>query len=249
MEKKVVLGLLIAVICTGCFNTACKKTADKCQWKPLFDGKTLNGWIQRGGNAAYKVENNVIVGYTNDDKQNSFLCTAKNYSDFILELDFKVDNKLNSGVQIRSNSTEEYKNGRVHGYQVEIDPALNPYDREPKNLLENGQPAPASEPRRWTAGIYDESRRGWLNDLSKNPKARKAFKNGKWNHFRIEAIGNSIKTWINGIPAADLTDSMTPEGFIALQVHSCKQNGLKIQWRNIRIKDLNSDNKKKESKL
>ncbi|GAH63420.1 unnamed protein product, partial [marine sediment metagenome] len=147
---------------------------------------------------------------------NSFLCTEKMFSNFILELEVKVDTALNSGIQIRSSSFEEYRNGRVHGYQVEIDPSE----------------------RAWSGGIYDEARRGWLYDLQKNEAARKAFKNGEWNHYRIEAIEDSIRTWVNGVPAADLVDSMTATGFIALQVHNSRIEGLKVRWRNIRIQDL-----------
>jgi len=187
------------------------------KWQDLFDGKTLAGWAQRGGKAIYSVEDGAIVGRTVPNTQNSFLCTNKMYSDFILELDFKVDPNLNSGVQIRSNSISEYQNGRVHGYQVEIDPSE----------------------RSWTGGIYDEARRGWLYDLKDNQPAREAFKNGQWNHLRIEAVGDSIKTWLNGVPAADLIDSMTRSGFIALQVHSTdSKEPLQVRWRNIRIQEI-----------
>lgn len=197
-------------------------------WQTLFDGKTLKGWVQRGGRAHYKVEEGQVVGTTVTGTPNSFLCTEQAYGDFVLELDFKVAAGLNSGVQVRSEcfdtaQTREW-NGkqikipaeRVHGYQVEIDPST----------------------RAWTGGIYDEGRRGWLNDLKNNDAARKAFKPGEWNQFRIEAKGDSIKTWINGVPAADLKDAMTPKGFIALQVHGSKNAGLEVRWRNLRLQDL-----------
>ena len=190
-------------------------------WVNLFDGKTLDGWVQRGGKATYKVIDNAIVGTTVTGTPNSFLCTAKNYGDFELELEFIVDDRLNSGVQIRSNSYAAYRNGRVHGYQVEIDPS----------------------PRAWSAGIYDESRRGWLNSLKENEAARKAFKNGRWNKYRVLAVGDSIKTWINGVPAADLQDSMTASGFIGLQVHSAKVAGLEVRWRNIRLREIETEQK------
>lgn len=180
---------------------------------PLFDGKTLTGWVQRGGKASYSAEDGCIVGATRPNQANSFLCTEESFGDFVLELDFQVDPALNSGVQIRSESKPEYKNGVVHGYQVEIDPAA----------------------RAWTGGIYDESRRGWLVNLEKNPEARAAFKQGQWNHFRIEAKGDHIQTWLNGVAAADLHDSMTLSGFIGLQVHGVgdRKDELKIRWRNI----------------
>ncbi|MGB9603634.1 MAG: 3-keto-disaccharide hydrolase [Verrucomicrobiia bacterium] len=197
-------------------------------WIDLFDGKTLKGWIQRGGKAKYTVEDGAIVGTTVTNTPNSFLCTEQEYSDFILELEFKVDPKLNSGVQIRSQcfdkptevqwqgKTIKIPANRVHGYQVEIDPSS----------------------RGWTGGIYDEARRGWLFDLKNKPEASKAFKQNDWNKIRVEAKGDTIKTWINGVPAAELKDSMTPKGFIALQVHQAKEAGLKVQFRNIRLKKL-----------
>ena len=193
------------------------RQAESAGWQPLFDGRTLAGFVRLGGKAIYKVEDGAIVGVTVKGTPNSFLCTKKHYGDFILEFDVKVDPELNSGVQIRSRSLKAYQNGRVHGYQVEIDPSA----------------------RAFSGGIYDEARRGWLNDLSDNEPARKAFKPGQWNHFRVEAIGDSIKTWVNGVPAADLVDSMTLSGFIGLQVHLTKSDRpLEVRWRNLRIKDL-----------
>ena len=186
-------------------------------WTPLFNGKSLSGWTQRGGKADYRVENGTIVGYSKVNTENSFLCTKQTYGDFILEFDFRVDDALNSGVQLRSESLKSYQNGRVHGYQFEIDPSS----------------------RAWTGGIYDEARRGWLYPLTKNPAAQKAFKNNEWNSARIEAIGNSIRTWVNGVPCADLIDDKTPAGFIALQVHAigndASKAGKTVAWRNIRI--------------
>ena len=198
----------------------------------LFDGKSLQGWVQHGGKATYKVEKGVIVGTAVPNTPNSFLCTRKHYGDFILELEFKVDSMLNSGVQIRSHVYEKdttiqirgkkrkKKAGTVYGYQVEIDPS----------------------PRAYSGGVYDEARRGWLNDLKDNEPARKAFRQGEWNSFRIICKGDSIKTWINGVAAADLKDSMTAKGFIALQVHGVGKHkdrvGKQVRWRNIRISEL-----------
>ncbi len=192
-------------------------------WQQLFNGKTLKGWTQINGEAKYYVENGEMVGETLLGSPNSFLCTEENYGDFILEYDLLLEAPVNSGVQIRSASKEDYRNGRVYGYQVEIDP------------LE----------RRWSGGIYDEARRGWLYNLERNPKGKAAFRIGEWNHFRVEAVGNSIRTWINDIQCACLVDDMTATGFIGLQVHNIsrkEQEGQKIRWKNIRImtEDLES---------
>lgn len=205
------VGLLVL------FSQLAPLPAAEPAWKDLFNGKTLDGWTQRGGKAKYAVEDGAVVGTTAVGTPNSFLCTDRDYGDFILELEYKVDPKMNSGVQFRSQSLPGYKRGQVHGYQIEIDPSS----------------------RAWSAGIYDEGRRGWLYSLEKNPAAQKAFKQNEWNHYRIEAIGDSIRTWINGVPAADLRDAMTLSGFIALQVHgTSEKEPMQVRWRNIRIQDL-----------
>ena len=206
-------SLLVAVLITACAAAELKAA----EWTNLIRGNTLDGWVQRNGKAPYRVENGEIIGTTLKGQPNSFLCTDRDYGDFILEVEYLVDPRMNSGIQIRSESKPDVRNGRVHGYQVEIDPSN----------------------RAWSGGIYDEARRGWLNPLTGNEAAQKAFRQNEWNHYRVEAIGDSIKTWINGVPAADLRDSMTVEGFIALQVHSTNRDEpMEIRWRNIRIQDL-----------
>jgi hypothetical protein len=194
--------------------------AQTAQWQNLFNGIDLKGWKQLNGNAPYKVQNGEIVGITVMNEPNSFLATEKEYGDFILEFEFKVDSTINSGVQFRSESKQDFKNGRVHGYQFEIDPSH----------------------RKYTGGIYDEARRDWLYPLELNASAKTAFRNGQWNKARIEAIGNNIRTWVNGVPAAFIVDDITQKGFIALQVHSINRKedeGKQMRWRNIRIQTSN----------
>lgn len=198
----------------------------QAEWTHLFNGKDLTGWKQLNGTAKYHVENGEIVGTTKTKIPNSFLCTEKNYSDFILEFDVLVDPTINSGVQFRSNSLKDYRDGQVHGYQFELDPS----------------------DRAFSGGIYDEGRRAWIYPLSINPNRVKSFKNGQWNSCRIEAIGNSIRTWINGVQCANLVDDVTASGFIALQVHGIGKNenlaGKEIKWKNIRIKTNNLENER-----
>lgn len=184
-------------------------------WKSLFNGKNLKGWTKLNGDAEYKVIDGAIVGTTKEKTPNTFLKYNEEFADFILEFDFKIDDKLNSGVQFRSASVESFRNGRVHGYQYEIDPSR----------------------RAWSGGIYDEARDGWLYTLT-NPVSKAAFKQGTWNHARIEAVGNHIRTWLNGVPCANLLDDRAAKGFIALQVHAIGKPALagkQICWRNIRI--------------
>ena len=221
----------LALITTLLFATTATLHAEDA-WTPLFNGKDFTGWAQHSGKAEYRVEDGCVVGKTVAGTGNSFLCTTKEYGDFILEFEFKVPAGMNSGVQFRSlffdHDTEVEGAGkktklpadRVHGYQFEIDPS----------------------PRAWTGGVYDEARRGWLFDLKNNEPARKAFKSGEWNLARIECRGDSIKTFLNGVPAADLKDGLTTKGIIALQVHGIgnkkEAEGKEIRWRNIRIQEL-----------
>jgi len=190
-------------------------------WKNLFDGKTLNGWKRLAGTADYKAENGSIVGITVANSGNTFLVTEKEYDDFILELDVKIDDTTsNSGVQLRSHFNPDGHEGKglVYGYQFEIDPSS----------------------RRWSGGIYDEGRRDWLYPTSLNQDAQSAFKVGEYNHIRVECIGHEIKTWINNTAMAYVVDDMDSKGFIGLQVHSIGSNqnlaGEKVYFKNIRIK-------------
>ena len=149
-------------------------------WTNLFNGEDFSGWKQLNGEAKYEIVDGIIVGTTVLNTPNSFLCTEKMYSDFILEVELLVEPDMNSGIQFRSESRQDYMNGRVHGYQCEVDPSE----------------------RAWSGGIYDEARRGWLYTCEINPKAKSALKMGEWNKYRIECIGNSIRTWLNGIAVA-----------------------------------------------
>jgi hypothetical protein len=184
---------------------------------PLFDGKTLQGWRQLNGAADYRVIDGAIVGTARPDTPNSFLVTEKTYSDFILEFEVRQDvGPTNSGVQFRSLSTPVFQNGRVHGYQTDIDPS----------------------PRRWSGSIYDEAQRGWLYTGDLNPPAKALYKYGEWNQYRVEAIGPRLRVWINNGAAADVIDGAIKEGFIGLQVHSigsAEEAGRSVSWRNLMV--------------
>ncbi len=190
-------------------------------WRPLFNGKTLDGWAQLNGTAPYTVADGAIVGTTVPGSPNSFLCTKEEFGDFILEYDARLDAPMNSGVQIRGISNPAIMNGRVHGYQIEIDPS----------------------DRAWTGGLYDEARRGWMHPVYGPDAARKAFKMNVWNTFRVEVIGSSIRSWVNGVPVANVVDDLTAKGFIGLQVHSIGNDATKagqtVRFRNIRIMTAN----------
>jgi Domain of Unknown Function (DUF1080) len=197
-------------------------------WVSLFDGTTLKGWVQRNGTASYRVTDGAIVGRTSEGSPNSFLTTESRYGDFELEFEVRVDDGLNSGVQIRSRTRQrstgegaDERAGRVFGPQVEI----------------------AASPG--LAGfVYGEATgRGWLT-----PKERLElhahFRKGDWNRYRVLARGPRIQTWLNGQPIEDVTDEATyrshPEGFIGLQVHSIEAGTgpYEVAWRRLRLREL-----------
>ena len=215
------IKLLFAFQFLFLFTNFCNAQND---WTNLFDGKTLTGWKKLGGTANYDVENGMIVGSTVVNSPNTFLCTEKQFGDFILELEVKIDDTTsNSGVQLRSHFNDTMNNGkgRVYGYQCEFDPSA----------------------RRWSGGLYDEARRDWLYPMSLHPDAQNAFKIGEFNTVHVECIGHEIKTWINDIACAYVVDTFDNNGFIGLQVHSIGNNtkleGEKIYFKNIRIQTTN----------
>jgi hypothetical protein len=226
-------GLAIAAVLGVALNAGEIKTRPwgNPPWEPLFDGKTLDGWEVRGGSATYHVEDGAIVGTTVKGSPNTFLCTKREYGDFTLEFEVKVDPALNSGVQIRSHTydkpttvgvwrngveqPQEHKAGEVYGYQVEIASGTH------------------------SGSVWDESRRDmWLHDASQAPNASKAFKDGQWNRFRIFCSGDLIRTWVNDVLCASLPDPLDQSGFIALQVHSYEgAEPAQVRWREIRMWD------------
>ena len=196
----------------------------KAQSSPgLFDGKTLKGWKRLAGTAEYKVENGAIVGTSVSNSGNTFLVTEKEYGDFILEMDVKIESPLsNSGIQVRSHFDPAGNNGKgkVYGRQFEIDPS----------------------DRKWSGGVYDEGRRDWIYPVDLNAKAKDAFKVGVYNHIRMECIGNEMRTWINGTAVADVVDTVDSKGFIGLQVHAVNNTdavGKKVYFKNLHIQTEN----------
>jgi len=197
--------------------------AQEGNWKNLFNGKDLSGWKAVAGKANFSVQDGVIEGSAVFGTGNTFLISEELYGDFILELDLKISHvSSNSGIMTRGQFDPAGQGGKglVYGYQVEADPT----------------------PRAWSGGIYDEARRGWFYPLDLNPAAKAAFKLGEWNRYRIEALGNTIKTWVNGQEVAYFVDDLDARGFIGLQVHSIQNKedeGRKTYFRNVRIQTEN----------
>jgi hypothetical protein len=218
---------------------AAPSMAQQGEWIELFDGKTLQGWSVHSGFAHYRVEDGTIVGTAVKGSPNSFLCTDRSFGDFILDFDvWLVHPQLNSGVQFRSMVADEetvfwFRNesgvlqpytipaDRVYGYQVEI----------------------AGASTGTSGGVYDEARRAFMEEwwIAEGTPESKAFKDGEWNHYRIECRGDSIRTVVNGIVCAEFRDGLNFEGIIGLQVHDVGQDPTpyEVRWKNIRILPLN----------
>jgi hypothetical protein len=218
MNKYKISTLIAGFYTVFLFSTSVAQTAKGKGWQKLFNGKDLTGWKKLAGAASYTVEDGTLVGTTVLNTGNTFLVTEKEYGDFILELDAKTE-KINSGVQTRSHfdAAGNEGKGRVFGRQVEFDPS----------------------DRKWSGGIYDEARRMWLYPLELNPVSKDAFKVGEFNHIKIECIGNTMKTWVNGVATAYVVDTLDKKGFIGLQVHAVdkpEDANQKIYFKNINIK-------------
>ena len=218
--KKQTINALIAITIAVFISPLITKAQSSPE---LFDGKTLKGWYRLAGTADYKVEDGAIVGTTVLNSGNTFLVTDKEYGDFILEMDTKIESPLsNSGVQTRSHYDPAGHEGKglVYGRQFEIDPSA----------------------RKWSGGIYDEGRRDWLYPLDLHASVKDVFKVGEYNHIRIECIGNEMRTWINGTAIADVVDTVDSKGFLGLQVHAVskeEQAGKKVYFKNLKIQTKN----------
>ncbi len=230
MMKKIKFPTLLLLLTAFIFHSP-PTWAQEGNWESLFNGQDLSGWQELNGNHIWEVKDGMIVGMTVTGQPNGFLCTEQEFGDFVLELEVSIDTLMNnSGIQFRSLSYPEFKNGRVHGYQMEVDP----------------------KPQQWSGAIYEEGAdRGWIYPPEKmSPAAKDAFKRDEktgyqWNRYRIECVGSIMRTWINGIPAAHLIDDRFPKGFIGLQLHanneSDPQGSFSVRFRNIRIQSGDLD--------
>jgi hypothetical protein len=194
-------------------------------WRSLFNGRDLAGWkiVGRPPLAATAVADGALVGHMlRGTREHTFFCTEEKFSDFILELECFQTGDFNSGILFRCVDTPADASVRLHGYQVKIDP---------------------SPTRRWTGGIFDDYGKNWLwfYTLQDDARARGAYRFNEWARFRIEAIGRTLKVWVNGIPTAHLLHDKYPQGYLALKIHSFPATGDPaqeknlIRYRNIRI--------------
>lgn len=238
LAAMMIASLLIGLGCESRPFAGSSQCADCEQvgvWKPLFDGKSIEGWKVEGGKATYKVEAGAIVGTTTEGSPNSFLVPPGFYDNFELTYETKVDDELNSGVQIRSHITDKDQQmggdakkkrvrpkGTVYGYQVETST--------------NGN----------AGRVWDEARHTkWHGSAEPTDAQKAAFKNGQWNKYRVVAQGDHIRVWVNGILTSDFHDKQDASGILGFQVHGIKAGAgpYQARWRNIQIRNLAADTK------
>ena len=197
-------------------------------FKPLFNGKDLTGWRNPYKYGKASVEDGEI--HLLGDKK-FFLVTEKQYTNFRLSVDVHLpEGPANSGVMFRCH----VEPGKVFGYQAECD----------------------GSDRRWSAGLYDEKRRGWIFPSKKDtpesaftvkesqahfrkPEIRNALKRNGWNRYEIECRGSHITISLNGVKVTELDDDTDASGFIGIQHHG--EKGQLYRFRNLYIRELSTE--------
>lgn len=219
--KCVSTGLVILAVFAGPVPAAAKE----CTWTALFNGKDLENWENPYTWGKAEVVDGEIHLTTNKSKW--FLCTEKEYADFVFEAEVKMPaGKCNSGFMFRCHK----KPNKVTGYQAEVDPSN----------------------RKWSGGLYDEGRRKWFispnRDKAKSKeeknksiaafrkRAGDCFKRDEWNKYRIVCRGDHIQIFVNGVKTTDCHDDKDAKGYLALQHHG--EKGKTYRFRNIRIMEL-----------
>ncbi len=201
-------------------NTEQEPKINSRKFVSLFNGENLEGWTAKQGTMLFEVRDGMIVG-TCSEGQSTFLCTDKEYVDFIFTCETKWEVDGNTGVQVRSRIRKDPNRNVVIGPQVEME-----------DLGKKG--------RGWSGGIYGQNCGGWFYPLKapEHKELKTAIDRSGWNRMTVKVEGNVFKTWINGLPAAHWIDEENeyPKGFIGLQVHGGKQGT--ILWKNLKIKEI-----------
>lgn len=197
-------------------------------WKHIFNGRNLKGWKITGDAGKVSVKGNCIVlNMKANTTEHTFVHTLRSYRDFILELDCKRDLSFQYGILFRARPATDTAHVRLNGYQVKVDHTL----------------------RHWTGGIFDDfgNSWNWLYTLEDDKVAQHAERPvGEWNHWRIEAIGNQIKVWLNGVPTTNMINSKYDKGFIAFKIHFLGNDPSReraASWfKNVRIINTHPEN-------
>ncbi len=183
----------------------------------VFNGKDLSGWI--GATQSYVVQDSAL--YSLPDKHGN-LMLEKQYSDFVLRLEFQLAANGNNGVVLRMKDV----NGSPtrSGMELQI-------------LDDGGDQYKSLKDYQYNGSIYGiaPAKRGFLKPA------------GQWNAQEVRAIGSRITIVLNGtvIVDADLKDVRktldgiehpglhNAQGYLGLMAHYTR-----VGFRNIRIKEI-----------
>ena len=227
--KKLLLSIAVFGFSSGIplSSLSADEKKDGGGWVDLFNGENLDGWSNPYKHGEASVVDGEIHLLAN---KKFFLVTEKSFADFELEVEIKLpEGKANSGIMFRCH----VEPNKVYGYQAECD----------------------GSDRRWSGGLYDEGRRGWIWPSTKGrskqeflgheekskahfakPEVRDALKRTDWNKYKITCKGDEIKIEVNGVVTTQIKDSTDAEGPVGIQHHG--EKGQVYKFRNIRIREL-----------
>lgn len=187
---------------------------------PLLNGRDLSNWEVHGGDSTFEFRDGMVIGTCVPGEASSYLSTKRrDYTDFIFTCEMRWEKDLNSGVMFRAQLGDE---GKVYGPQVEMEGIKNK--------------------RGWSGGIYGQSCGGYWYPLwlKEHEKVRNSLNKEGWNRITVMARGKTVKTWLNGEPAAHwVGDGTFSEGYFGLQVHKAK-SGM-VLWRGLKVKELGGE--------
>jgi len=200
-------------------------------WESLFNGKDFQNWKVINDENNVWIEDGVVLAHpVSNTTESTYLCTKNFYDDFIIEAEAIIEGDLHSNFIIRGiERNNENAKPYLAGYQVKIDPTE----------------------RRWTGGIFDalDKKIVWYYPLTESEEARSAFKFKEWNKYRIEAIGDSIKVWVNDIATCNLVHNRYTKGCIGIKVHSIgdfpQLEKIFMRFKNFRIITKNPEKYKR----
>lgn len=186
----------------------------------LYNGSNLDGWIARGGKCKFEAAGEFIRGTCIPGEPSTFLSTVReDYTDFIFTAEIKWEVDGNTGVMFRSQRKPTQKGELVYGLQCEMEGF--------------------SKNRGWSGAIYGQNAGGWRYPLwlEAHKEVRETLKKDDWNRVTIKTVGKEVKTWVNGLPAANWIDNEYEQGFFGLQIHFGKKGT--VLFKNIKVKELN----------
>ena len=181
-------------------------------FKPLFDGKTLEGWTALPGGKWEVVDGAILGTSPKAERRHGILLSDRQFTDFVVKAKFRV-HQGDSGFYFRA---KRVKSGvSVHGFQVEVDTSQE------------------------TGGLYETGGRAWVHKPSAEVVKKRGYKRGQWTDLELRAIGRHIVVKINGVTSSELkNDRGRTQGHFGLQLHGGQE--MRVEYKDIMIQELDS---------